>query len=168
MGFGNSKSKGQVFGEINITPLTDIFLVLLIIMMVVAPMTESTRQDIKPPELENGTEVDPGKLTVEVTSEGLFFVKGEEVAEGDLTEVFQSRSEELEEKNVVIRADKTTKSGVIMKVLAAAQNASYEKVTVAGAPLTGERQAELRSSSPSPVEASPPSDTGSLGFEEMY
>ena len=41
MAFNNKKKKQQLFTEINITPLTDIFLVLLIIMMVVAPSFQS-------------------------------------------------------------------------------------------------------------------------------
>ena len=178
MAIGQS-AKNQIFDEINITPLTDIFLVLLIIMMVVAPMMEQSRPDIKPPELTNGSDVDPGKLTVEVTAEGQFYIKSEEVAEADLTDVFKSRREELEEKNVVIRADKKTKSGVIMKVLAAAQEAEYEKVTVAGAPLSDDRQNALQSGSnddfggfsTDSAESSSSDYSGgssSLGFEEMY
>lgn len=144
MALGGTKGGArQVFGEINITPLTDIFLVLLIIMMVVAPMMDQSRADIKPPQLSSGGDIDPGKLTVEVTRDGTFYVSGEETPEASLVEVFRQRKGDLEEANVVIRADKATKSRAVMAVFAAARDAEYEKVTVAGQPLSGERQQRL-------------------------
>lgn len=132
-----------VFDEINITPLTDIFLVLLIIMMVVAPMMNQMQQNIQTPQLVSGQPVDPSKLTVEVTKEGQFFVQGKEMAESGLTGAFKEALPHLEEKNVVIRADKATRSGVVIKIFQAARDAGYEKVTVAGEPLPHSRQQEL-------------------------
>ena len=52
MAFGSKK--GKLFTEINITPLTDIFLVLLIIMMVVAPSFQSMDNAITIPEINSG------------------------------------------------------------------------------------------------------------------
>ena len=50
MAFSANK-KGKIFSEINITPLTDIFLVLLIIMMVVAPAFQSMDNAVEVPEI---------------------------------------------------------------------------------------------------------------------
>ncbi len=137
----------KTFNEINITPLTDIFLVLLIIMMVVAPMMQQLRGDITPPEINSGSSIEPGKVTVEVTQEGDFYVMGEPTTESELTSKLSSYIDQVEEKNVVIRADKTTRSGVVMKILEAARDAEYEKVTVAGESLSSDRQQELESGS---------------------
>ena len=52
------KGKNAMFTEINITPLTDIFLVLLIIMMVVAPTFQSMDNDINIPEINSGISID--------------------------------------------------------------------------------------------------------------
>lgn len=139
----STNDKRAVFGEINITPLTDIFLVLLIIMMVVAPMMDNSRKDIKVPELKNGVALEQNRLTVEVTKEGEFFVKEKPVAEGQLTDSLKGYIEEVKEKNVVIRADKATKSGTIMKIFEAARDAGYEKVTVSGESLDQKRASEL-------------------------
>ncbi len=114
--------------------------------MVVAPMMQQLRGDIKPPEIASGSSIDPGKVTVEVTQEGDFFVMGEPTAESELTGKLSSYIDQVEEKNVVIRADKTTRSGVVMKILEAARDAEYEKVTVAGESLSTDRQQELQSS----------------------
>ena len=63
---GNTSGK-KIFNEINITPLTDIFLVLLIIMMVVAPMFQAIDQDITLPSINSGLSVDDKEVTVAVT-----------------------------------------------------------------------------------------------------
>lgn len=157
---GNRK---QVFNEINITPLTDIFLVLLIIMMVVAPMMQQMRKDIKPPNIQSGTKVEQNKLTVEITKDGGYFVSGQQTSSDALTQTLQTQEKALvaktsgdakasdvpvspdaNEKNLIIRADKATKSGEVLKVFEAARDAGFTKVTVAGEPLTEERQSELQ------------------------
>lgn len=139
-------NRTKIFGEINITPLTDIFLVLLIIMMVVAPMVQQSSQEITTPELVNGMPVEQGRLIVEVTSDGQYFVAGNPTTADALTDVLRSNADQVEEKNVVIRADKAVRSGAVMKVLEAARDAEYEKVTVAGEALSSSRQQELQQS----------------------
>ncbi len=54
--------KRSTFNEINITPLTDIFLVLLIIMMVIAPSFQSMDNNIKMPEVNSGVAVEEKML----------------------------------------------------------------------------------------------------------
>lgn len=132
-----------IIGDINITPLTDVFLVLLIIMMLIAPKMEKNRQDIKLPNVAHGSSVAPNNLAVEVTKAGEFFVKSKSIPEQELTTVLKENSASLKEKNVVIRADKSTKSGTVMKILEAARDAGYEKVTVSGEPLSNDRQKQL-------------------------
>lgn len=138
------KRQRRVINEINITPLTDIFLVLLIIMMVVAPMIQSVRADIKPPQMENGQAIPQGPVTVEITEDGTFFVEGDPVEMTSLKDILLQRVEEGQEKNVIVRADKATRSGAVMRVFEAARDAEYEKVTVAGEPLSNTRQQELQ------------------------
>jgi biopolymer transport protein ExbD/biopolymer transport protein TolR len=145
---GEGRKRSQVFNEINITPLTDIFLVLLIIMMVVAPMIQHMRQDITPPQVESGQPVEQGPLTVEVTQDGTFYVEGKPVTLEDLKTVLVQKADGLKEKNVIIRADKATKSGAVMRIFEAARDAQYEKVTVAGEPLSTQRQGELEFQQP--------------------
>jgi biopolymer transport protein ExbD len=141
-----ASGKRQTFNEINITPLTDIFLVLLIIMMVVAPMMQSHRQDIKAPQIANGSPMKQNKLTVEVTKDGVYFVNGTETPATGLTASFTKASATMDastDKNVVIRADQATRSGAVMAVLESARDAKFTKVTVAGESLSDKRQAEL-------------------------
>lgn len=164
------KSK-QLFNDINITPLTDIFLVLLIIMMVVAPMMQQVRQDIKPPQLQNGAPVEQNKLTVEITQKGAVFIQGKETkpeqfattlkeqetllnaksSGGQATEANATANAPAEpkEKSLIIRADKATRSGQVLKIFEAARDAGFTKVTVAGDSLSPEKQAKLEQSAAS-------------------
>jgi biopolymer transport protein ExbD/biopolymer transport protein TolR len=139
---------GKILNEINITPLTDIFLVLLIIMMVVAPMMRNSNQSIHPPALTAGESLDPNRVTVEVTADGKFFVEGKEVSEETLTSSIKAEAPRFKEKNIIVRADKTTRSSAIMKVFNAARDASFEKVTIAGSPISEQRHQALEQANP--------------------
>ena len=84
MAFKTSKGKEALFTEINITPLTDIFLVLLIIMMVIAPTFQSNDSSIKMPEINSGLNVEQKNATISVTKDGSFFVNGTQIQEDDI------------------------------------------------------------------------------------
>ena len=133
----------KTFNEINITPLTDIFLVLLIIMMVIAPSFQSMDNNIKMPEINSGLAIETKNATVSITKDGSFYVNETKVASENLYESLNSLVANLEKKEVVVRADKETKSSEIMKVMKAAQDAGFEKMIVAGEPLGSKQQKEL-------------------------
>jgi len=71
----STNGKGKIFNEINITPLTDIFLVLLIIMMVLAPTFSSVEQNISVPEINSGINVENKQVVISVTKEGALFLR---------------------------------------------------------------------------------------------
>ncbi len=138
------KSKGSLFTEINITPLTDIFLVLLIIMMVIAPTFQSIDNNIKVPEINSGIAVEQKNATVSVTKDGSFFVNGTKVQPEQIASELTKIKDSLEKKEVVVKADKDARSKEIMKVMQAAQTAEYEKLIVAGEPLSKKEQNALQ------------------------
>ena len=141
----NADGKKPVFNEINITPLTDIFLVLLIIMMVIAPSFQSLDKNIVIPEINSGVSIEEKNATVSLTKEGEMFLNGErttdeEKLEGDLAALIAN----LDKKEVVVKADEKAKSSDIMKIMRSAQNAGFEKLVVAGEPLSKKEQKELK------------------------
>ena len=146
MNFTSTQDDGKkkTFNEINITPLTDIFLVLLIIMMVIAPSFQSMDNNIKMPEINSGLSIENEKATVSITKDGSFFVNETKVSPDNIEDSFSDIISTLEKKEVVVRADKETKSSEIMKVMKAAQNAGFEKLVVAGEPLSKKQQDELK------------------------
>ena len=136
--------KKATSNEINITPLTDIFLVLLIIMMVIAPSFQSIDNNINMPEINSGISVEEKKATISVTKEGDMFLNGERATDENLEDSLIKIIDTLDEKQIVVRADKDTKSSEIMKIMRIAQNAGYEKLTVAGEPLSKKEQKKLQ------------------------
>ena len=133
----------KTFNEINITPLTDIFLVLLIIMMVIAPSFQSVDNNIEMPKINSGLAIEQKNATVSITKDGSFFVNEKKVNDSTLESNLASLINNLDKKEIVVRADSKTKSSEIMKVMKAAQDAGFEKLIVAGEPLTQKEQAEL-------------------------
>ncbi len=136
--------KGKLFTEINITPLTDIFLVLLIIMMVVAPTFQSVDNAISVPEINSGVAIEQNKVEVAITKEGLMFINGKQINSDQLVDELLALKDMIEKPEVVVKADSKVKSSEIMKVMNAAQDAEYKKLIVAGEPLSKKEQKELK------------------------
>lgn len=144
MAFG-SERQGKIFSEINITPLTDIFLVLLIIMMVVAPSFQSNDTAVDVPVINNGVNIEEAKITVSVTKDGAMYLNGAPIEASALTEkLIAAKLPDVENQEVVVKADKNIKSEKIMDIMDAAQNAEYKKLIVAGEPLNKKEQKELK------------------------
>jgi len=139
-----STKKGKLFTEINITPLTDIFLVLLIIMMVVAPTFQSMDNAISVPEINSGVAIEQTNAEVAITKEGLMYINGKEISSEQLVEELLAIKDSLEKPEVVVKADSQVKSAEIMKVMNAAQDAEYKKLIVAGEPLSKKEQKDLK------------------------
>ena len=145
MAIKSSKGKDALFTEINITPLTDIFLVLLIIMMVVAPTFSSNDSSINVPEINSGISIEQKNATVSVTKEGLMFINGKKIAPENLTSELLGIKDTLEKKEVVVKADAQAKSSKIMDIMNSAKEAEYTKLILAGEPLSKKEQKELKS-----------------------
>jgi biopolymer transport protein ExbD/biopolymer transport protein TolR len=144
MAFGSNK-QGKIFSEINITPLTDIFLVLLIIMMVVAPSFQSNDTAVDVPEINNGVNIEESKVSVSVTADGLIYVNGAPTEASKLTDALLAvKNPDDEKQEVVVKADKNVASSKVLDIMDAAQNAEYKKLIVAGEPLNKKEQKILK------------------------
>lgn len=135
--------KKALFSEINITPLTDIFLVLLIIMMVVAPTFQSIDNTITIPEINSGNSIEQGKVVVSVTKDGTIFVDTKKISPSSLATELEAVKGDSENPELVVKADEKVKSSVIMEIMDAAQDAHYKKLIVAGEPLNKKDQKKL-------------------------
>ena len=144
MAMKTNKGKEALFTEIKITPLTDIFLVLLIIMMVVAPTFQSTDSSIVIPEINSGVAIEQRNATVSVTKDGSMFLNGNPITEENLASELVAIKDTLEKPELVVKADEKVKSSKIMEIMNAAQDAEYKKLIVAGEPLSKKEQKELK------------------------
>ena len=144
---GIKTGKKALFTEINITPLTDIFLVLLIIMMVVAPTFQSVDNSISIPEVNSGNAIEQGKIVVSVTKDGTIYVESKKSSVESLVTDLVSLKGDSENPELVVKADEKVKSSVIMSIMDAAQDAQYKKLIVAGEPLNKKEQKKLEEDS---------------------
>lgn len=136
----SGKVRRRLVDEINITPLTDVFLVLLIIMMVVAPMMKATRMDIHPPVVDGGGPIDKIKLVLEITKEGQYFLDGDPVAEPELANALKTKTTDPpEERGLIVQGDKETLCKYIVGVFAKAKEAEYKNVTLSVVTKTSRR-----------------------------
>jgi biopolymer transport protein ExbD/biopolymer transport protein TolR len=140
---GIKSGKNALFTEINITPLTDIFLVLLIIMMVVAPTFQSVDNSITIPEVNSGNSIEQGKVTISVTKDGTIYVESQRSSIASLAADLERLKDDSENPEVVVKADEKVKSSIIMEIMDAAQDAHYKKLIVAGEPLNKKDQKRL-------------------------
>ena len=147
MSIKTSKGKDALFTEINITPLTDIFLVLLIIMMVVAPTFQQNDNSISVPEINSGVSIEQKNATVSVTKEGTMYINGKQIQPENLTSELVAIKDTLAKKEVVVKADEKAKSSEIMKIMDSAKEAEYTKLVLAGEPLSRKEQKKLSSQS---------------------
>lgn len=136
--------KNALFTEINITPLTDIFLVLLIIMMVVAPTFQDADTTITMPEINSGLSIEQKNATISVNKAGELYLNGTAIRKQDLVQALVDLKPELETPEVVVKADAMVKSSEIMNIMNAAQEAEFTKLIVAGEPLSKKEQNELK------------------------
>lgn len=136
--------KNALFTEINITPLTDIFLVLLIIMMVVAPTFQDADSSITMPEINSGIAIEQKNATISVTKAGELYLNGTAIKKENLVQALVDLKPDLELAEVVVKADAKVKSSEIMNIMNSAQEAEYKKLIVAGEPLSKKEQKELQ------------------------
>ena len=122
-------AKGGVKADINVTPLVDVMLVLLIIMMLVAPMLQKG-VDVRLPEAGNTADKPEtqDQTVLAVTADKRFYVNGLQVSENDLLSRVQSALEEKREKIVLIKGDTDAPYSAIMVVMDKLREAQIEDI----------------------------------------
>ena len=122
----------QTFNEINITPLTDIFLVLLIIMMVIAPMLDQQGLNLAIPDYVEKTQDTPKEnkiLTVTVSADNKYYIDENEVAEIDLFNTIKDKAATLTD-GLMIQAEGDSQHGCVVKLMDTARNAGVKSISL--------------------------------------
>lgn len=119
------------FNEINITPLTDIFLVLLIIMMVIAPMLDQQGLNLAVPEIVDKQSVlkDPKIMNFNVTNDNKYFFNNNEVAAADLEQIVSDNSKDYPD-GLLIQVDDNAEHGAVVKLMDSARNAGVTSISL--------------------------------------
>ena len=123
-------SKGSLKADINVTPLVDVMLVLLIIMMLIAPMLG--RDPVALPEANNSGEKPEtqGQTVVAIDARNQFYVDMLPVAADELVPRVQRALEDKKEKLVYVKGDKDAKYSAIMGAMDALRHAQIEDIAL--------------------------------------
>lgn len=126
MAFTPGSKRGQM-ADINMTPLIDVMLVLLIIFMVAAPML-TTGVDVNLPESRTGKNLESEALVVTLVRDGRIEFEKRFVQEGVLKAELRSRAAESRKRPVMVRADNNIPYGRVIAVVDAIREAGFTQV----------------------------------------
>jgi len=122
-------TKGGLKADINVTPLVDVMLVLLIIMMLIAPMLQQG-VSVKLPQASNTADKPEtqDQTVVAVTADKRLYLNGIPVQEGDLRNQIQTLMETKKEKIVLIKGDEDAPYSAIMNAMDRLREANIENI----------------------------------------
>jgi len=127
----SSRVRGRgVNAEINVTPLVDVMLVLLIIFMISAPLlTVGVPIDL-PQSQAKSLDQEREPLTLSVNDKGQVFLQNTEIKLDELVEKLKAVAKQGPEERIYVRGDKKVDYGTVMKVMGRLQAAGYRKVAL--------------------------------------
>jgi biopolymer transport protein TolR len=122
-------AKGGVKSDINVTPLCDVMLVLLIIMMIVAPLLQQG-VSVKLPVAGNTTDKPEtqDQTVIAIARDKTLYVNARPIREGELTTRINELLESKKEKIVLIKADEEVEYGAVMSAMDQLRQAGIEDI----------------------------------------
>jgi biopolymer transport protein TolR len=122
-------AKGGVKSDINVTPLVDVMLVLLIIMMLVAPMLQqgvsvklpSATNTVDKPEVQ-------GQTVIAIAKDKSVYLNAKQIQETELATKVTERLENLKDKIVLIKADEEVEYSAVMAAMDQLRQAGIEDI----------------------------------------
>ena len=126
---GNGESS-EIVAEINITPLTDIFLVLLIIFMITSSAMIESGGKVNLPKAV-ATQSESRGTTVTLTPKHEIFVNQKQVAEAALEKTLQEALSGSADKTVILRGDRDVLLGDTVKVMSIIKRAGASEIAIA-------------------------------------
>jgi biopolymer transport protein ExbD/biopolymer transport protein TolR len=127
---------GEEFDSINVTPLTDVFLVLLVIMILIAPLIDKSDLKIKPPATSHAHKVDERGILIDVDKEGQIAINSQFMENKDPA-ALTDKIKEIMKKNgnvniaCTVNADGDAKEKDVVAVMTAAAQAGIKHMRVA-------------------------------------
>jgi biopolymer transport protein TolR len=122
-----SRSTGTVIGEINVTPLVDVVLVLLLVFMVTAPMM-SRGVDVSLPVANQPNVTEEERITVTVNARGTIYIGDQPVALPLFEDQLRGRIQNLTTRVVYLRADESLRYGKVIEVVDIMKRAGVDTI----------------------------------------
>jgi biopolymer transport protein ExbD/biopolymer transport protein TolR len=131
MGMGGGGGRGEVTSEINVTPMADVMLVLLIIFMVVTPMLQKgvsvdLAKTNNPVEMTEADKED--SILVAVSRDGKYYLNQDRISVDDLTAKVSDLVSNRLDKMIYVKGDYRAKYGDVVKIVDNLRAAGIDKI----------------------------------------
>lgn len=135
----NNSPRRTILSEINVTPLVDVMLVLLIIFMVTAPMMQQGIDVDLPQTKSTGIKAneEPFVIYIKKNKKIYFSEASEPISLGSLTTKLSAIMKERKDKNIYIKADKRVEYGLVAQIMAAIQASGTYSIGLVTLPKAG-------------------------------
>jgi biopolymer transport protein ExbD len=131
MAFGafNHHRQKEAMSEINVTPMVDVMLVLLVIFILGAPaFTSAVKLDLPKAQAVPAQPQQPATVTVAIDGEGKLYWNNEELSQAKLEQRLSDAAKLEQQPELQLRADKNTRYEIVAQVMAAAQERGLTKM----------------------------------------
>lgn len=120
----------ELQSDINVVPLVDIILVVLIIFMVTAPMIMKPSINVNLPKAASGEATTPSKLNIAISSDGKVMMDGKEASDADIAKAAQDEVGKNPDIQAIISADKDVPHGRVVGILDVVKGAGVKKFAI--------------------------------------
>jgi biopolymer transport protein ExbD len=130
MAFNLGNKKGPI-SEINVTPLVDVMLVLLVIFMITAPMMFSgIKLDLPKTKKVNNIQLTSKQVILNISKNGEFFIGKEKFLKTEIIKVIQIKFKDLKTDVLYVRADYALDYGVVAKLISVLKRNGVAKIAL--------------------------------------
>jgi len=131
-----SESDDKILSEINLVPLIDVMLVLLVTFMIAAPISlKFIKANIPQSAVANELKQDESMIMINIDKQGRLYLDKTEVSEKNLADSLESIFKFRSKKDLFIYADKTIPYGKIIAVMSAGKHAGVHRIAMLTKPL---------------------------------
>jgi len=125
-----TRGRGRLMSEINVTPMVDVMLVLLIIFMITSPMLVAGIE-VDLPETKSAPISGQDKpLVISIDKKGEIFITETKIPAGELVAKLGNITQEKKDTRIFVKGDKNLSYGKIVEIMAEIQNAGFTKVAL--------------------------------------
>ncbi|MDO8450636.1 MAG: biopolymer transporter ExbD [Rhodoferax sp.] len=128
MAFGTQDEPDEVMNEINMTPLVDVMLVLLIIFIITVPVMKHAVNVDLPRATNQAQEVKPQTIRLSVDAQGSYYWNEARVDDASLPALLEAEAAKNPQPDLHIRGDKDVRYERVAQAMAAAQRAGIKKI----------------------------------------
>ena len=134
MAFGTQDDTDEVMNEINMTPLVDVMLVLLIIFIITVPVMQHAVNLDLPHATSQPEQMRPQTIQLSVDAQGAYFWNGAALSLNELSAQLAQAAQQIEQPELHIRADRAVRYEFVATAMVEAQRAGLHKISFVTTP----------------------------------